>query len=429
MLTIPKIHFWFRKNPRNADRPGSIVCRLTVTKKSEEETTIHEENFATGVLVQRTEWNTHTKRVNGRKEAAMLANLRITKIEDRLTEIIYDLERQKQPITCAAILRQYNAGECPLSLIQLLADYQRERESLIGVEISLVTYKTNGVWRKKITQYLEATKQIELRPDEVKHTAADKMVQWLLVTDKCNRNYVAKITQYLGQVLEWGVRREYLSRNPLKGYKCKKLTPKELVYLTPEQIHKLATHSFKEEGMQRVVDCFLFQCWTGLSYSDLEALDVAKAAEARNGRRILHVTRKKSTLFQEYKCVIPLSQEAEMILGKYNDHLPVTSGQHYNRYLKEVAKVIGFKQNLTTHIGRKTAGVMLLNKGMRMETVSKVLGHASVRLTEKLYAKILDNTVADEFDAVFGSANAPDPYFEPEPEEHQTQVISFRFGA
>ena len=81
---------------------------------------------------------------------------------------------------------------------------------------------------------------------------------------------------------------------------------------------------------------------------------------------------------------------------------------------------------MTSHSGRKTAGVMLLNRGIRMETVSRALGYSSVRMTEKVYGKLIDRTVADEFDAVFGRVA-------PEPESYMKaeggRVVPLRFAA
>ncbi|HEX8349569.1 MAG TPA: hypothetical protein VF598_06395, partial [Hymenobacter sp.] len=60
--------------------------------------------------------------------------------------------------------------------------------------------------------------------------------------------------------------------------------------------------------------------------------------------------------------------------------------------------------------------------------VSKVLGHSSVTMTETVYAKILDKTVVQAFERVFGTAPiAPAPGFAPEAETGR--VIPFRFGA
>ena len=94
-----------------------------------------------------------------------------------------------------------------------------------------------------------------------------------------------------------------------------------------------------------------------------------------------------------------------MILDNYKDHidvingdilLPVLSNQKSNAYLKEIADLCGITKNLTTHLARHTfATTVTLSNGVPIESVSKMLGHKSLRTTQH-YAKILDRKVSDD---------------------------------
>ena len=85
------------------------------------------------------------------------------------------------------------------------------------------------------------------------------------------------------------------------------------------------------------------------------------------------------------------------ILERYDYRLPTISNQKYNIKLKIVADAAGVEKELTSHVGRRTAGYIWLNGGIPIEVVAKCLGHTSVRTTEKAYAKILDKTVVSAF--------------------------------
>lgn len=76
-------------------------------------------------------------------------------------------------------------------------------------------------------------------------------------------------------------------------------------------------------------------------------------------------------------------------MKKYNFDLPVFSNQKYNAALKKIATEVGIRKNLTSHVGRKTYGTLLLNKDVPIETVSNLLFHSSIRTTQKHYAKVL----------------------------------------
>ena len=78
--------------------------------------------------------------------------------------------------------------------------------------------------------------------------------------------------------------------------------------------------------------------------------------------------------------------------------LPVLTNQKSNAYLKEIADVCGINKNLTTHLARHTfATTVTLSNGVSIATVSKMLGHRSLKTTQ-IYAKVLDSKIADEME-------------------------------
>jgi site-specific recombinase XerD len=91
-----------------------------------------------------------------------------------------------------------------------------------------------------------------------------------------------------------------------------------------------------------------------------------------------------------------------MILAKYEGMLPgdkvlpVNSNQRLNSYLKEIADLCGIEKNLTFHLARHTfATTVTLAKGVPLETVSKMLGHTSLKTTQ-IYARITDQKIEND---------------------------------
>jgi integrase len=70
--------------------------------------------------------------------------------------------------------------------------------------------------------------------------------------------------------------------------------------------------------------------------------------------------------------------------------------QKYNVKLKLVADAAGIDKSVSTHDGRRSCGYQLLNAGVPISVVSRILGHSSIRQTESAYARLLDKTIADE---------------------------------
>jgi len=73
-----------------------------------------------------------------------------------------------------------------------------------------------------------------------------------------------------------------------------------------------------------------------------------------------------------------------------------------NSYLKEIADSCRITKNLTFHIARHTfATTVTLSNGVPIETVSKMLGHKSLKQTQH-YAKIVDLKISEDMAALKG---------------------------
>lgn len=162
-------------------------------------------------------------------------------------------------------------------------------------------------------------------------------------------------------------------------------------YLNDFEFTKLKEASMRSGSVARARDLFVFQVYTGLSYSDLKEFDFNNAIH--EGSDYVYTGKRKKS--GEKFCFIILP-EAMRILQKYNNILPVHTIESYNQLLKKAAKDAGIDKPLSSHWARRTAGMMFLNAGVRLEVVARILGHSSVRTTEKYYTDVQDKTVAEE---------------------------------
>ena len=162
-----------------------------------------------------------------------------------------------------------------------------------------------------------------------------------------------------------------------------------------DEFRKLKESSMPTESLERVKDLFVFQTYTCLRYSDLAKFNPDNITTI-NDTKVYKFTQKKT----RKPATIPLLQPALDILHKYRGSLPVISNVKYNAYLKVVAQAAGLSYSLSTHWARHTGATILLNEGVDMKIVSKICGHSSTRITEQIYAKLLDETIVEAVDAV-----------------------------
>ena len=84
------------------------------------------------------------------------------------------------------------------------------------------------------------------------------------------------------------------------------------------------------------------------------------------------------------------------ILKKYNGQPPLISNQKYNANLKDIQRLAGVRTNITTHLLRKTYAHRMLNAGVKIDTVARLLGHSNSIITQRIYCKKTTSTVASE---------------------------------
>lgn len=167
-------------------------------------------------------------------------------------------------------------------------------------------------------------------------------------------------------------------------------------YLTLDEVKRLKATDMGTESLNRVRDLFIFQTFTCLSYVDMKAFNFSKVKNEGDGHMVY--TGRRGKTHQEFSFL--LLRPAREILKKYGHKLPLISNVKYNEYLKVVAQKAGIDKPLTSHWARHTGATILLNEGVDMEVVAKVLGHSSTRITRSVYAKLLDDTIVRELSKV-----------------------------
>lgn len=197
-------------------------------------------------------------------------------------------------------------------------------------------------------------------------------------------NYHRFLNSFIMDAMDDGL----LKRNPYKWVHIPKDKSSRLdKYLTPEEFQRLQRKEMPTKSLERVRDLFVFQTYTCMSYVDLASFDARKVVQ--NTYTAMRVKTGKEFTFI-------LLKPAREILCKYKGRLPIISNVKYDLYLKAVAQTAGIDKPLSSHWARHTGATLLLNNGnIPMEVIRKILGHSSTRETEKVYAQVLDNTIAD----------------------------------
>lgn len=206
-------------------------------------------------------------------------------------------------------------------------------------------------------------------------------------------NYHKDLKSLLSRAVKMGK----LEQNPydrLSG-EFKKCENESTEYLTEEEMKALESlHPLAGTQMAMARDLFVFQMYTGLSYSDSQAFDI-KDYKQVNGKWVNVGERIKTGVPYVSQLLPPVVE----ILERYNWQTPKINNTQYNLSLKVIQQALGFTSKLHSHLARHTFATWMLSNGVPLEHVSKMVGHTNIRQTQR-YAKVMATAVYDDFERV-----------------------------
>lgn len=196
-----------------------------------------------------------------------------------------------------------------------------------------------------------------------------------------------------------------LNRYPFRKFKPKAPQP-ERCYLTPDETKRIESLFVSEDNahLQKVIDMFLFSCYTGLRFSDVYALTVDDIQTEAAGVVWLATTMQKTKEPIRLPLSLLFNGKPLEILNRYitSKHKRIFRGltnQYVNRCLKEIAKLAGINKPVTFHTARHTAATYWLYAGVSITSVQKLLGHKKVQTTQ-IYGKVMNETIVKELAAI-----------------------------
>ena len=212
-------------------------------------------------------------------------------------------------------------------------------------------------------------------------------------------NSVVKYIKVYKTACNYCFKLDLLEKNPFNVYQGK-LSVKDAVFLTQDELKRIEDKIISFERLQRVRDIFLFSCYTGYAPVDAAKLTRENIFSTNNGELWLMTTRTKTAI----RANVPILPPAMRVIEKYRDGqdalIPKISNQKMNAYLKELADVCGIDKHLTWYVARHTfATTVTLGNGVRIENVSAMMGHTNIKQTQH-YAKVLDQNVMSDMQKV-----------------------------
>lgn len=234
--------------------------------------------------------------------------------------------------------------------------------------------------RERIAEYLKSVGKEDIKLKELTPSFIEGYQNYCLKT--LSVNTTNKQLKMLKKILSFAVKERLMDVSPFQlTLKDEKL---DYYPLSIDDVKYLMSIEIRDKRIESIRDLFCFQTMTGLSYADMVSLSMD---DIKDG---VIVKRRKKT---DVQFVIPILPIAKNILEKYEYKLPVLSNQKYNQYLKVLGDYCKMPMSLHSHLARHSYACILLNSGVDMKTISKSLGHSSMKTTERIYAEMSNQTV------------------------------------
>ena len=213
------------------------------------------------------------------------------------------------------------------------------------------------------------------------------------ITSATVHNYHKDLKSLLSRAVKMG-KMEINPYDRLRG-EFKKCENESTEFLTEEEMKALESlRPLPGTQMAMARDLFVFQMYTGLSYSDSQAFNIKDYKQV--GGKWVNVGERIKTGVAYVSQLLPPVVE---ILERYNWQTPKINNTQYNVSLKIIQQALGFTSKLHSHLARHTFATWMLANGVPLEHVSKMVGHSNIRQTQR-YAKVMPTAIYEDFERV-----------------------------
>lgn len=280
----------------------------------------------------------------------------------------------------------------------------------------LKSRKSIGIYKKINTVYnklksYENKYRMRLDFDKIDLQFYDRFNAYLLSLNTLSNNTINKYIDGVKMYMNWSYRRGFHTEQKYQLTNKLGRFENEIIHLTEVELKRIENLDLTEDKpLQKYRDLFLFGCYTGQRFSDLNTVQLKEVYN-----HIWIKNQQKSTGKTNVR--IPLSPKAMALLNSYPDGFKIKHAQVYNRNIKEICKLAGIDtptlkfvmkgnkkfedwrpkyEYITSHTARKTFITLSLSRGMSVEAIKKISGHTTDKEFRK-YLRVQDSWVIDEF--------------------------------
>ena len=392
-----KVLLYLKKSGLDKSGKAPIMGRITIGRSIAQ--------FSCKLSCNPNLWNPRESRMDGKSREAVEVNGRLENLLLSIQSSHQSLLARSCSFDATDVKEQFQGSvQTRCMLIERLDKLIKEKESHIGIDIRKEAMAGYHSTRIRLLEFIQKKYKLsDLAFSQLTENFIHEFQQYFLGECGFQESSFYNVATHLKTVCRLAYREglaDILLFDKVKISKGNKKLPKALDRGAFEKLKTLHLEDLEEE-METARDIFLFACYTGAAYCDLMELNKSHLVRDDEGCLWLKFNRQKTGV----PCRVKLLPQAIRLMEKLHSEerealLPFMRYATYQSYLKALRLRAGIPFPFTTHTARHTfATLITLEQGVPIETVSKMLGHSNVSMTER-YAKVTPQKLCEEFDCL-----------------------------
>lgn len=400
-----RVSFFLKKAKLLKNGEASVAMRITVDGQRVEN------NIRKSILPNL--WNQSKERAKGTSTAAVDLNRFIEDARIRVHQIVTELQQTGAEINPLIVQQRfYGVGQVrkqERTILQVIQEHNDEAKQLIGKDFVEITWRRYETMKRYLGELIKPKYGVDDLPLSDFTGEVIRAYEVYLKTEKdlC-QNTLIRYMKALKKITNRCLANDWIQKDPFVGIKFRE-EPTEPEFLTLEEVDRIYNCNPGSKRLEVIRDMFLMSAFTGLAFTDVSQLTEDHIVTDNDGNKWIRKPRQKTKQMSN----IPLLDVPLAIIEKYQGDkkaakkgvlLPIPCNQVMNRYLKEIAEICKINKHLTMHTARHTYATLCLSQGVSLKNVSKMLGHASIKMTER-YARVLDSSILRDMNSIRDALN------------------------
>lgn len=400
-----RVSFFLKKTKLLKNGEASVAMRITVDGQRVEN------NIRKSILPSL--WDQSKERAKGTSTTAVDLNRFIEEARVRIHQIITELQQEGAEINPLIVQQRfYGVGQVrkqERTILQVIQEHNDEAKQLIGKDFVEITWRRYETMKRYLGELIKQKYDVDDLPLSDFTGEVIRAYEVYLKTEKdlC-QNTLIRYMKALKKITNRCLANDWIHKDPFAGIKFRE-DPTDPEFLTLEEVDRIYNCNPGSKRLEVIRDMFLMSAFTGLAFSDVSQLTEDHIVTDNDGNKWIRKPRQKTKQMSN----IPLLDIPLAIIEKYQGDkkaakkgvlLPIPCNQVMNRYLKEIATICKINKHLTMHTARHTYATICLSQGVSLKNVSKMLGHASVKMTER-YARVLDSSILRDMNTIRDTLN------------------------